>query len=273
MTTNSLHAHVPGSRRWWAVAGLATAGFLAAPMTTAMAAAVCYKLPFKNPNLADGWGSLCCGRTSPHRGVDFPQASGTSIPAVADGKVVVNTYSSCLGNVVVLEHADGMYSGYAHLVSPSPLKKGAVVALGKSVGKVGDSGTCSNGAHLHLTMSPQVGGWASGTTVDPYKYIQSHLTCNTNPKGKLLSVDCEQIYGWTQDPDTPKEDISARLFFDGPSSDPDAAHKTLVADLESDLLCDAIDSCDHGFTMLAPYSLFDGADHDVYAYGIDSGTN
>ena len=34
----------------------------AAPAAEALAA-VCYQLPFPNPNLADGWGSTCCGRT------------------------------------------------------------------------------------------------------------------------------------------------------------------------------------------------------------------
>ena len=148
-----------------------------------------------------------------------------------------------------------------------------MVAQGESVGKVGNTGTCSQGAHLHLTMSPLEGGWASGTTVDPYEYIQSHLTCNIDPKGSLMSVDCEQIFGWAQDPDTPEQDISTRLFFDGPSSDPNAANDMVPADREHGALCEVIDSCDHGFTMPSPYSLFDGVDHAVHVYGIDSGTN
>jgi len=133
--------------------------------------AACYELPFGNPNLADGWGSTCCGRSNPHRGVDFPQGAGTSIPAVSSGRVVVNQWSSCLGNVVVLEHSDGWFSGYAHLESPSPLGVGDSVLIGVSVGRVGSSGSCSTGPHLHLTVSDHVDGWYTGTTVDPYAFI------------------------------------------------------------------------------------------------------
>jgi MYXO-CTERM domain-containing protein len=146
------------------------------------AEAACYRLPFSNPNLADGWHSVCCGRTNPHRGVDFPQAEGTAIPAVAAGVVRVNTWSSCLGNVIVLRHSDGMYSGYSHMVRRSTLAVGSTVALRQTVGTVGSTGTCSFGAHLHLTLSDHESGYSTGTTVDPYVYIRQHPslaeTCN-----------------------------------------------------------------------------------------------
>lgn len=157
--------------------GLSLALAALAWSTSARAASTCYQLPFPNPNLADGWGSTCCGRTSPHRGVDFPQPSGKPIPAVADGVVRRNEYTGCLGHALVLEHPDGMFSGYSHMVTASPLPIGTVVKKGDIIGKVGNTGTCSKGAHLHLTMSPGVDGFKSGTTVDPYKYIQAHLTC------------------------------------------------------------------------------------------------
>ncbi|RYE77402.1 MAG: hypothetical protein EOO74_06945, partial [Myxococcales bacterium] len=146
-------------------------------VSPAHAASVCYQLPFGNPNLSDGWGSTCCGRTNPHRGVDFPQAKGTKIPAVADGVVRRNEFNGCLGNSLVIEHADGMFSGYAHLVGASPLPIGATVKRGDTIGHVGSTGTCTTGPHLHLTIAPGVDGFKSGTTVDPYAYIQGHLTC------------------------------------------------------------------------------------------------
>jgi len=150
---------------------------LAATAVTAVAshaqAATCYRLPFSNPNLSDGFGSTK-GRAHPHRGVDFPQPRGKSIPAVATGTVSVVTHSSCLGNVIVIKHADGKYSGYSHLQSRSPLTVGKHVSRGQTVGKVGATGTCAFGAHLHLTMSPLKGGYAAGTVIDPYKYIKNH---------------------------------------------------------------------------------------------------
>lgn len=140
-------------------------------------AQVCYKLPFSNPDLADGWGSTCCGRSNPHRGVDFPQPGGTPIPSVADGTVVVKATSSCLGNVVVLRHADGYYSSYSHMQTASPLGIGANVNLGDQIGKVGTTGTCTTGNHLHLTISDHESGWGSGTTVDPYQFITQRDDC------------------------------------------------------------------------------------------------
>ncbi len=243
---------------------------MALPSGEARAAAVCYKLPFNNPNLADGWGSTCCGRTSPHRGVDFPQPAGKSVPAAAAGKVAVNTWNGCLGNVVVLQHADGMYSGYSHLGAKSSLKKGASVKIGQTIGKVGKTGSCAKGAHLHLSMSKTAGGYASGTTVDPYAYIKKHLTCNAAPKGKLEKVGCQTISGWAQDPDDAKTGISTRLYFGGSASDKDALHGTITADVPRKDLCDSLKSCDHGFEMRSPLSMFDGAPHKVYAYAIDT---
>lgn len=136
-------------------------------------AAVCYKLPFSNPNLSDGWGSTK-GRSNPHRGVDFAQPAGKAIPAVAAGTVALVTKTSCLGNVVVVKHSDGMFSGYAHMQAKSPKKVGEAISRGETVGKIGTTGTCTSGNHLHLTLGPSKTSVYQGKTVDPYKYIQAH---------------------------------------------------------------------------------------------------
>ncbi|MEZ4449593.1 MAG: M23 family metallopeptidase [Nannocystaceae bacterium] len=263
-------ARLPLRRMASCGAPLAALAFLALPARPALATSTCYKLPFNNPNLADGWGSLCCGRTTPHRGVDFPQPSGTPIPAVADGVVRVKTWSSCLGNVVVLEHPDGMYSGYCHMVGESPLNMNESVSQGSTVGKVGTTGTCSTGPHLHLTMSDHVDGWGYGTTVDPYKYIENHKTCNVPPKGTLEAAGCDAIVGWAQDPSTPKKAIEVRFAYDGKPSDPDAILRTMLAELERADLCEPLGSCDHGFRAPTPLRLFDGAEHSVRVHGLDS---
>ena len=255
------------SHRWRVVPALAVAGLLA-PLSSALAS-VCYQLPFPNPDLADGWGSLCCGRTSPHRGVDFPQASGTAVPAVAAGVVVINTWSNCLGNVVVVQHADGMFSSYNHLVVASPLGIGAEVALGTQVGQVGNTGTCSFGAHLHLNMSDHADGYGSGSSIDPYAYILSHTTCNEPPSGSLQAADCEAIVGWAQDPDTDAP-IATHLYFDGPAGDPAATSVAVTADLVRADLC-AMGWCYHTFRVPTPLRLQDGAAHPVHAYAIDDG--
>ncbi len=248
---------------------LASLLLLAAPLP-ALAADVCYRLPFNNPNLRDGWGSTCCGRTNPHRGLDFPQASGTNIPAVADGVVRVRASSSCLGNVVVLEHADGMFSGYAHMLSGSPLAEGTRVAKGQTIGRVGSTGSCTTGPHLHLTMSRSVGGWGSGTTIDPHPYITSRTTCARAPRGYLDSATCDGITGWAQDQDTASAAIDVHLYVGGPAGAAGVDSFAVRADVSRPDLCSAIGSCAHGFSARVPLAYFDGVERPVYAYGIDS---
>lgn len=243
---------------------------VAAAPRAAFAEATCYRLPFNNPNLADGWGSTCCGRTSPHRGVDFPQPTNTPIPAIAKGIVRVKAYSSCLGNVVVVEHPDGMFSGYCHMNAQSTLAVGASIAQSDIVGKIGRTGTCATGPHLHLTMSPQQGGWASGTTVDPYKYIEAHQTCNQAPKGVFDAAGCDALTGWAQDPDAPTLPIDVHLYIGGPAGDANAYGMPLHANLVRNDLCVPLGSCNHGFSAPPPLSFFDGLSHPVYAYAIDA---
>lgn len=237
---------------------------------TALAADTCYRLPFNNPNLADGWGSTAGGRTNPHRGVDFAQAPNTPIPAVAEGVVRLKTSSSCLGNVVVIEHPDGMFSSYAHMIAQSGLTVGAKIDQSTVVGKVGNTGTCTTGPHLHLTMSPGVGGWASGTTVDPYKYIQAHKTCNRGPKGAFDTAACEGITGWAQDPDALTVPIDVHLYFGGPAGDKNAYGMKLQANQKRADLCAPLGWCDHGFSTTPPLAFFDGVSRPVFAYAIDS---
>lgn len=144
-----------------------------------------YQLPFSNPNIADGWGATA-GRAQAHRGLDFPQNSGTLIPAVANGSVAWNGTSSALGWIVVLSHADGMFSGYSHMVEKSPLPVGTLVSRGSVIGKVGHTGTSAIGNHLHLTVTYAVDGtWNNAdrmaTTVDPYKYIMARTKGHHHP--------------------------------------------------------------------------------------------
>lgn len=158
------------------------------------ASAVCYRHPFGNPDLADGWGSTCCGRTNPHRGLDYPQAAGTPIPVIADGVVALRTSSSCLGNVVVVRHDDGMFSGYSHMLSGSPVPEGTRVTMGQIIGRVGNTGSCSFGAHLHLTIAPTLGGYASGTTSDPNAFINARTQCGPPPCDRtagLFTFSCD----------------------------------------------------------------------------------
>ncbi|WP_434381058.1 M23 family metallopeptidase [Melittangium boletus] len=108
-----------------------------------------------------------------HYGVDFPAPGGEKVGAVAAGKVVLVDESNCLGRYVVVKHAhDGKFSGYSHLSARS-VKVGDSVKKGQQIGKVGSTGTCSTGNHLHLTMSTTSTGFMTGNTMDPLRYIRA----------------------------------------------------------------------------------------------------
>ncbi len=146
---------------------------------------VCYQLPFSNPDVSFyPWGApYDDGSGRHHRGTDFPQPAGTPIPAVADGVVAINEYvAGGTGNAVVLAHADGMFSGYSHMVSRSPFGIGSQISKGQIIGNIGLTGF-TTGYHLHLTMTVTArnynsGDWAT-TSVNPVDYIAAHRTCCT----------------------------------------------------------------------------------------------
>jgi MYXO-CTERM domain-containing protein len=93
--------------------------------------------------------------------------------------------------------------------------------------------------------------------------------CNQAPKGYLDEVSCEAVRGWAQDPDEPGKSIDVHLYFGGPAGS-GAKGSSLSANLSRQDLCSALGSCEHGYELGPPLSLFDGQPHAVHAYGIDS---
>lgn len=87
---------------------------------------------------------------SPHTGTDFRAGEGTSVQAPNRGKVVLadNLYYS--GNVVILDHGQGLFSYFAHL-SKILVAAGQQVQKGEEVGLVGATGRVT-GPHLHWTL-------------------------------------------------------------------------------------------------------------------------
>ncbi|MFC9704527.1 peptidoglycan DD-metalloendopeptidase family protein [Streptomyces sp. NPDC056943] len=104
-----------------------------------------------------------------HTGVDFIASSGTTVRAVGAGTVVSAGWSGAYGNEVVIQHADGNYSQYAHLSSLS-VSSGQTVTGGQQLGLSGSTGN-STGPHLHFEIrtSPSY-----GSDVDPLAYLRQH---------------------------------------------------------------------------------------------------
>lgn len=99
-----------------------------------------------------------------HNGVDFASPKGTAIYAAYDGKVVAATYSSSMGNYVMIDHGDGLYTIYMH-ASALYVKKGDIVVKGETIAAVGSTGR-STGNHLHFSVR------LNGSYVSPWEYLK-----------------------------------------------------------------------------------------------------
>lgn len=98
-----------------------------------------------------------------HNGVDFAAPKGTNIYAAYDGVVVAATYSSTMGNYVMINHGGGLYTIYMH-ASKLYVSKDEVVVRGEKIAAVGSTGR-STGNHLHFTVRK------NGDYVSPWDYI------------------------------------------------------------------------------------------------------
>lgn len=98
-----------------------------------------------------------------HNGVDFAAPKGTAIYAAYDGKVVAATYSATMGNYVMIDHGDSLYTIYMH-ASALYVSKGDIVARGETIAAVGSTGR-STGNHLHFSVR------LNGEYVSPWNYL------------------------------------------------------------------------------------------------------
>lgn len=104
------------------------------------------------------------GHKRMHKGVDFAAPHGTEIYAVGGGVVSFVGRKSGYGNVVEVDHGDGLVSRYAHL-SKAKVDEGEVVKKGKLIALMGSTGR-STGSHLHLEVLKD------GQQVNPLDYIE-----------------------------------------------------------------------------------------------------
>ncbi|OEJ93408.1 transglycosylase family protein [Streptomyces thermolilacinus] len=102
-----------------------------------------------------------------HTGVDFPVPTGTSVKAVASGRVVSAGWAGAYGYQIVLRHDDGKYSQYAHL-SALNVRAGQTVSSGQRIARSGSTGN-STGPHLHFEVRT---GPGYGSDIDPLAYLR-----------------------------------------------------------------------------------------------------
>lgn len=103
-----------------------------------------------------------------HSGQDYAASFGTSVFAAADGTVSFSGISGSLtsgyGNLIQIQHTNGLTTYYAHL-SSRLVSSGDTVKQGQVIGKVGSTGS-STGPHLHFEVRTE-----SGATANPRNYV------------------------------------------------------------------------------------------------------
>ena len=85
----------------------------------------------------------------PHTGTDFGAPTGTPIYAAFRGTIVQAGPAGPCGNMVEIQHANGIVTGYCHMSRFANIKAGEHVGTHQLIGYVGTTGR-STGAHLHF---------------------------------------------------------------------------------------------------------------------------
>ena len=98
-----------------------------------------------------------------HEGIDIGCAYGTPNRAAASGTVIYSGWLGGYGNLVVVDHGNGLSTAYAH-ASTLLVGVGQSVSQGETVSLVGSTGN-SSGPHLHFEVR------VNGVAVDPLLYL------------------------------------------------------------------------------------------------------
>ena len=98
-----------------------------------------------------------------HQGIDQGASTGTPIGASKAGTVIFAGWQGGYGNLVLVDHHDGVVTAYAHMSSMS-VSSGTSVDQGQQLGAVGSTGN-STGPHLHFETR------VNGNAVNPRQYL------------------------------------------------------------------------------------------------------
>lgn len=98
-----------------------------------------------------------------HNGVDMAAPNGSPILAAESGTVVAATYNATMGNYIMINHGNGLYTIYMH-ASALYVSSGQKVTRGQKIAAVGSTGR-STGPHLHFSVRQ------NGSYVNPWNFL------------------------------------------------------------------------------------------------------
>jgi len=107
------------------------------------------------------------GRPAMHTGIDLRGETGEPVHATAAGRVTIAGRDGGYGNMVELDHGNGLATRYGHL-SEIDVAVGQTVRIGQVIGKIGSTGR-STGPHLHYETR------VKGEAVNPQKFLRAGL--------------------------------------------------------------------------------------------------
>ena len=105
------------------------------------------------------------GRPAIHTGIDLRGEVGEPVHATAAGRVSLAGREGGYGNMVEIDHGNGLATRYGHL-SEIDVKVGQIVRIGETIGHIGSTGR-STGPHLHYETR------VNGEAVDPQKFLRA----------------------------------------------------------------------------------------------------
>jgi len=120
------------------------------------------------------------GRSALHTGLDFQADTGTPILAAAGGVVVAQEAHPAYGNMVEVDHGNGLITRYAH-ASRVHVRKGDLVKRGQKLAEVGTTGR-STGPHLHFEVL------LDGAPQDPQKFLNAGAHLPGLSSGRLTAA-------------------------------------------------------------------------------------
>ena len=101
---------------------------------------------------------------SAHFGVDLVANANEPIKVIADGVVILSSWTQDSGYVIAVQHQGNLLSLYKH--NSVLLKKvGSFVSSGEAIAIIGNSGEFTDGPHLHFEV------WHNGNPIDPEQII------------------------------------------------------------------------------------------------------
>jgi murein DD-endopeptidase MepM/ murein hydrolase activator NlpD len=102
-----------------------------------------------------------------HAGIDLRGDAGDPVRVTANGTVTTAGWNGGYGNMVEVNHGNGLSTRYGHM-SKIEVKVGQHVAIGQTIGRIGSTGR-STGNHLHYETR------IDGEAVDPQKFLRAGL--------------------------------------------------------------------------------------------------